>query len=196
MTIAITFVKAPKKTTDTAVLTLYEDKKLSDAAKALDKKTGGLIASALKNSKKFNGKNGQALTVPLPAKAGAARAILLGLGKSSDLDTLKAEEAGGKLVAALNAAGAENVALYVNGNKKINEETIAAHIGNGINLRSYSFDRYKSKKKAANIAKLKSVSFVLAAGSAKATSAYKTLNHVTAGTVLARDLVNLPRRRR
>ncbi len=193
MGINITFSKTTRKAQDTAVIVVYSDKKLNNQAADLDKKTGGFIKQALKNHGKFSGKNGETLALSLPEKSPFTQALLLGLGDASMLTPIKAEEAGGKLYMTLKQAGAENVTLFVDGHTKlktVNEAELAAHIGNGIKLRSYTFDHYKSKKKDTKSA-LKSIT-VTTPPQAKAASLFKTLSSVSEGTFLARDLVNEP----
>ena len=46
----ITVSKTTRKDTDTAVITVYSDKKLGQLAADLDKKTGGYIKQTLKNN--------------------------------------------------------------------------------------------------------------------------------------------------
>ncbi|GJL85574.1 MAG: putative cytosol aminopeptidase [Micavibrio sp.] len=192
MGMKITFSKTARKDADTAVIVVYSNKKLGPQAAALDKKTGGFIKQALINHNKFSGKNGETLALSLPAKSPFAQAVLLGLGDASMLEPLKAEDAGGKLYIALKQSGAEKVTLLIDGHtklKKISEAELAAHIGNGIKLRSYTFDRYKSKKKDKGALKAVGVQVGI---QAKAASLFKTLNSTAEGTFFARDLVNEP----
>ncbi len=191
MSPTITFIKEPKKATDSAIIGIYKDKKLNAPAKNFDKQTREFIENALKANKKFASKSGETLIITLPEAANFARIILLGLGDEAKINALGAETAGGKLTPILKSTGTVHAALFVTKTKKLTADTLAAHIAHGVKLRSYSFDLYKTKKKSANDIPLKSLAAILS-DSAKAAKTYKTLSHVSDGTFLARDLVNLP----
>lgn len=193
MSMKISFTTTPPKSADTAVILVYSGNAIGGRAAALDKQTGGFISHALKKRSKFKAKAGETLTLSLPPKAPYVHAVLVGMGDADKLDALKAEEAGGKLCLALKAAGAENAALLADGHTKLkglSEAALAAHLANGLKLRSYSFDRYKSKVKDDNDG-LKSVQIVTAQ-QAKAADAFERLDCVTEGVFWARNLVNEP----
>ncbi len=188
MTIKVTFLKNPRSESDTAILCVYEEAALEGAAKALDEKADGFITDALESNKKFTGKHGQTLAINLPKDTGFKRAVLLGLGKKDEFDNQQAEKAGGKLVPALKKAGAEHITLLTD-----EKPELSAHLAYGIALRSYRFDKYKSKKpdeeeEASNLAALD----VSSDAHADIEQHYKELDHILQGVFLARDLVNEP----
>ena len=76
----ISFSNKPAVKTDTAIVMVYDDKKLLAGAKELDKKLGGLIAHQLGAHTKFKAEGGQTLSIALPAKADYLRVIVVGLG--------------------------------------------------------------------------------------------------------------------
>ncbi len=191
MTLNVSFLKTPRKSTDTAVVLIYEKKELSASAKTLDTKIGGFIKQSLKNHNKFTGKRGETLVLSLPAKAGYNQAVLLGLGAPGKLNALGSEEAGGRLFLALTQAGASNAVVFADGHKRLKlakEEEIAAHLALGLKLRSYRFDTYKSKSKKPS---LKSVGIITKLH-AKGSALYKRLDSISEGVFIARDLVNEP----
>lgn len=199
MSLNITFKSARTDKNPNIILTLFEGSPLGPQAKDLDKSLGGLIAHSLGNQPKFKAKAGQTLDLSAPAKSGLARITLLGLGKAEKLDALGAENAGGKLCAALERADIAEAALWLEnlGNiKGLKIEDLAANLANGARLRAYKFERYKSKKgrkgdkddAPTSLSKL----MIICKNADRAKTAYETLSAVTDGVYLARDLVNTP----
>ena len=190
MSISITFPKADKKLSGTVIVGIFEGNEMGPNAKDLDKAHNGFLSHALKQSANFKGKHGQILQTITSPESSLSRVILLGLGKNEELDALKVEEAAGKLFAGLGKSVVEDVSFLADRSKKLKIETLAAHFANGFKLRSYKFDRYKSKKKdkdeTPSLKKLK----ILAPHPANAKKAFEELEHVATGTFLARDLVN------
>ena len=140
----ITFSKSPTASIKTAVIPVYQDGALSPSAKS-DKK---IIAHAIKNNPNFKGKIGQTLTITMAEESDFDHLMLLGLGDPKELDTLKAQEAGGKLYVSLKSLGAQNAGLIIDADKalkKITAEDAAANIAFGLTLRSYTYDKYKAK---------------------------------------------------
>jgi leucyl aminopeptidase len=186
MTLDIKFVKSPRKNADTAILFVQSDKSLTQAGKSLDKKAGGFIADYLKKEKKFTGKAGDLKIVSLPAAAGYRRTLLVGLGGEKDRDFVKAENAGGKILATLEAAGAEHAVIYAEGVKK--GEEFFAHFAYGANLRAYKFLKYKTVKKDDVPGFLSKLDITLP-GAAKF---YRPLENIAQAVYFARDQVNEP----
>ena len=194
MTLNITFTPTPRAEADTVIVYVYEGKKPGAAAQDLDKQSGGLIKTALKTTPKFAGKTGETLVLALPQKAPFSQALLLGLGKPAELNALKAETAGGKLVMTLGTTGARKAVLFadkVEGMKDFSDHALAAHIVAGVKLRSYKFERYKSKVREPQ--KTPENLYVTGDVQAKAATLYnKTLAGTIEGVFTARDLVNEP----
>ncbi len=192
MSLTFSFAKSLKSKADTAVIFLTKEKKLTASGVALDKQAGGLIKHALSNEANFKADLGETFTITLPTKSDFARVVCLGLGDFKDIDPIKAETAGGKLFLSLDKAGAQSVAVMVDALPKLKTiklEVLSAHILNGIELRAYSFTKYKTKK-----SEKKPLSKITMAGDVhtKAKSLFQTLNHINKGVFLARDLVNEP----
>ncbi|MBL4803643.1 MAG: leucyl aminopeptidase [Alphaproteobacteria bacterium] len=190
MTLRITFPKADTTPKGHIVVTVFEGDTLSTAAKKIDKALDGLVASAMKKDKSFKGKLGQVLTLYAPEKSKIDRVTILGLGKTDDFDSLKAEEAGGKLFAAIGKAGSKDIMLVTEKSKALKNELAAAHLANGFSLRAYNFDRYKSKKDSKDDAPKLAALKVLSSHPANSKAAFDALDSVTSGTFWARDLVN------
>ncbi|HUD50804.1 leucyl aminopeptidase, partial [Parvibaculum sp.] len=165
---------------------------LSGAAGELDRKTGGALKKAVKSAN-FTGKTGSVLEIIAPHGIAASRVLLLGVGKASDLAVQALENAGGELVGRLERAKEATASVIVDGahSAKIQAGEAAARIAFGAKLRSYKFDKYKTKKKDENGGRMKAVT-VMTKANAAARKAYTTLDKIAEGTFLARDLVNEP----
>ncbi len=192
MTVNISFSKAPHKDSDAAILCFYEGKEPSASVSSLNYEFHGYIDNVLEKSKSFSGKFGQVQILMLPEDSPYAYAILLGCGKKEELDNLKAEQLGGKIVAALDSSNIESFEFYIDNDLQDSGE-IAAHIAVGVSLRSYKFDIYKSKKKEGDEEEksLSSAHFI-AFDSDSAEEIYEEQSCVLEGVFLARDLVNEP----
>lgn len=194
MPFKISYAKKPTAKTDIAIITVFDDLKLSDHAKALDEKTGGYIAHALKTHSNFEGKHGQTLRLTLPAKSPHAYVLMLGLGKPSALTTYECEIAGAKAQAAVKGLKASAASWYCDGLKgkiKTPVEDIPAYVMNGFQLASYNFETYKSITNDKKEKPLETFEIVGAMPN-NTEKTYKQLKAVTSGVFLARDLVNEP----
>ncbi len=190
--IPLSFSKTAKASADTAVVFAMDGGKLSESAAALDKKSGGLISAALKVRDGFKGAHGDVLTVILPKGAGYAQALLVGMGKAGDLDTLAYENLGGKVLATLKSISAKKVCVHLDVPKHSEKNDAAAAFAHGIRLRDYSFDIYKSKDKSGDGVKKSTLSAIdiLSPSPAKSDSDFKVNLAVARGVYFARNLVN------
>lgn len=137
-----------KSSHDSVVVMVAEGGKLSGSAAEFDKLMGGAVKNAA-SSGRFTGKKGQTVSIVSPHGVKAARLVLLGIGKEKDFDLLAAQSIGGKLVAHLNTQGAKKAWVIVDAltGIKPHVDHMAAHIAYGAKLRSYTFDKYHTKKK-------------------------------------------------
>ncbi|MBX2834194.1 MAG: leucyl aminopeptidase [Micavibrio sp.] len=158
---------------------------------------GEFVRYALKVNSKYKGGVGEILDLVLPdapGMDGIERVIVLGLGKADELTALKAEQAGGKLAVHVGASGVSSAALYVEEgavSPSLKSEELAAALANGFKLRSYKFERYKSKPEDEDA---KPSVFedlqIIYAGADSARDVYAVLDSATEGAYTARDLVN------
>ncbi len=161
-------------------------------AERLDKATDGALRRAIESSR-FTGKRNQTLTIIAPAGTKASRIVLLGLGKGDDFDELAAQAAGGTIVATLDRTGDKAAAIVVDsitGSKQSASET-AAHVAYGALLRSYRFDKYRTKEKAEDKPSLATLT-VASRDAAAAKKAFAPLAKIADGVFLTRDLVSEP----
>ncbi len=202
MAVTVTFKKNRSEKIHTAVFPVFEGAKPAAALAALDKEAGGLVSGALAHSPKFKARHGETIEIFLPGGSGFSRVILLGLGKAGELDALKAEAAGGKLFPVLSKSGVSEAAFIAEtgkGLEKIDEASLAASLANGLRLRAYTFDRYKSKKSGSKGGKKtqeENTAFerleIVSASAPAAKSLFERMACVSEGVFTARDLVNMP----
>ena len=190
---SIEFVKSTKSKVDTAVIGVFSDKKLTDAASLIDSVLGGIITHQLNTHKTFKGTDGQTLTIALPPRSSYLRVIVLGLGEASKLDVNKAETIGGRLLSALNAQGSER-AVFLNAEElEVSGFNLTLQMMFGLRLGSYQFDNYKTKKvdKKKEEPKLSTLSILTDNGKTW-TSEFKELEALAESVFITRDLVNEP----
>ena len=187
----VEFSAFPKAFSGNVAVFVGADKQLLATAQSIDAKAGGAVARAFEAGR-FTGARGQTLTV-LGHSGEIARLLLLGVGKGRELDGRAAEGLGGVIAAEANAAGHTAVTVVVDPVKgsKLSPGQIAAHIALGARLRSYRFDRYKTKDKPEQKLSLAQLTVVLA-GPAEARKAYAQLEPAVDAVFLARDLVSEP----
>ncbi|MXP65515.1 leucyl aminopeptidase [Roseomonas sp. M0104] len=177
----ILFVKPTLPRAGALVLPLAEGFTLSGLAKEADEATGGAIARGLEAAG-FKGRKGQSCTLWAPG-GHLSRVVAVGLGAAPE--ERGAEAAGGAawpLVSgepeAMVAAEGLNAAL-------------AAALAFGARLRSYRFDRYRTKESAEDKPKLVRLT-VASTEPEAARAAHAPLSAVADGVFLARDLVSEP----
>jgi leucyl aminopeptidase len=192
----ISFV-APSDVTPTQgdgawVVGAIEGGALLPAAARLDKTSGGALTRALKFSR-FTGKPGQMLEVVAPCGMRASRLLLVGLGKAEAVDEKGLETLGAQIVGRLYTAGENAASLEIDVPKgsKVKKAELAAHLAFGAKLKSYAFDKYRTRNLDEYEKKLKTVRIVTP-DLAAAKKAHAGLAAVADGIFLARDLVNEP----
>ena len=174
------------------VVGVLEDRVLTRTGAALDKRTGGALARAMKSSR-FTGAKGQFLEVLQPAGLRLGRIVLAGLGKAADIDDLRVQALGGSAVARLDRGGEKSAFIAVDGVRgmKIKAAEAAAHVAYGARLGSYRFDRYRTKQKPDKQPTLGALT-VMVKDAAAARSIHRPLAKVAEGIAMTRDLVSEP----
>lgn len=178
---------------DLLVVNVFEDQKeLKSATAAIDKITGGLLSTVIKEDH-FEGKPGATLLVRPIGKLPFKRVLLIGLGKKKDFSEEIVRRA-----AAVSANEAKKIQakkivsiLHGAGNGGLPAKVCAKAIVEGATLAAYDFNKHKSDKKnhATEIFE------IITHNSQHAREAEKgiELGRIYAeATVRARDLVNEP----
>jgi len=169
-----------------------ESPALLPASARLDKASGGALTRAL-NFSRFTGKSGQFLEVLAPSGIKASRLLLVGLGKPESLDEKGLETLGAQIVGRLLTAGERTASLEIDVPKgsKVRKAQAAAHLAFGARLKSYAFDKYRTRNLDEYEKRLKTVRIVTPEPAA-AKKAHAGLTAVADGIFFARDLVNEP----
>ncbi len=166
-------------------LLVSEAAELSGLARQADEATGGAISRALLLAE-FTGKKGQSCVVLAPG-AELGRVVAVGLGPAADVDALQAQEAGG----ALAAAFARDAAVVVATDGLAADRV--ADVALGLALRSYTFDRYRTRERAEEKSRLAAVTMLVDEAALHETrAAWPGLQAVAHGVTVARDLVSEP----
>ncbi|RUZ22273.1 MULTISPECIES: leucyl aminopeptidase [unclassified Mesorhizobium] len=163
---------------------------LSDVAKAGD--PGNTLERAFPVAE-FTGKFASTVEVLAPQGASLDRLVAIGTGKVSGLDEYAWLKLGGTVAASLRKATEVAVILDVVGASPSAKD--AASLAAGILLRSYSFDKYKTRKDKddGKAEPKKPVKVTIhTADPAAAKKAFADAEAVIDGVLLARDLVNEP----
>jgi len=188
----ISFAKPSPATDGALVVTILEGRDLSATARQLDADSGGTIARAMAASR-FEGKKDQTLLLLAPAGLQLKKLLLIGLGKGKEVDAKQAEAIGGAVVAQLQTSGDAEVVFAADppAGSALGAAEFAAHVAFGARLRSYRFDRYRTKEKPEDKPSLKKL-VVAGADSAAAKKAFGPLEAVADGVFLTRDLASEP----
>ena len=181
--LSIEFTRAALPASGALALLVPEGAEPAGLAAEVDEACGGALARAF-TAAKFTGKKGSSCTVLAPG-AGLTRVVAVGLGKPGDLTPFGVEEAGGTAAVAL---ASEAEAVLATGELAPEHAAAAAM---GAMLRSYRFDRYRTKEKPEDKPKLTELSILCADPAATAT-AWEPMEAVANGVNLARDLVSEP----
>ncbi len=187
----ITFSPASLPAQQALVLTVAEKTHLGEQGAQLDRKLGGILKRALEDHH-FSGAKEQVLTILTPAKTRLSRIVLLGIGDPAKVDDKLFARLGGVACAALNGKDAQAV-LLVDSHKALALPVaeLAAHAAFGARLRSYRFDKYRTKLKPDQKPALKNLT-VACAEASKARSLYASLDKIADGVFMTRDLVSEP----
>jgi leucyl aminopeptidase len=188
----ISFVEPALPKSGTLVVGVAEDRVLTPTAAQIDAENAGLVTRAIAASR-FTGKRDQTLAILAPPQLGLARLLLVGIGKPAELETAHLEALGGVVVAALNAAGETEAAFDLAGLGEIGVAAAQAAAGAGFGalLRSYRFEKYKTKEKPEQKPTLKKLA-ILTHAPGPARKAFATLEKIAQGVVATRDLVSEP----
>ena len=173
------------------VLTVAGGPELGSLGTQIDEQTDGQLSRAMAATK-FEAKRDATLQLVAPVGTKLDRILLLGLGKIEELGAYDLEKIGGSFAggSARNATGRVAVAVDDHDGFEMGAGRAAALLASGAKLRTYKFDKYKSKKKNDD-KQLKSMT-VLTNSTAAARRAFAPLSNIADGVHLARDLVNEP----
>jgi leucyl aminopeptidase len=140
---------------------------------------------------RFTGKNGSTLEIVAPPGLDAPRLVVIGTGKENDLKTRDLVKLGGIAMGKVPAAAAEATIIAEFGSGALKPEQVAS-LALGVRLRSYTFDRYKTKRKEGDERPDKVEVNLACASPSAVEKAWSRTTGLADGVVLARDLINEP----
>jgi len=172
-------------------LPVLADRTLTKTGADLDARTGGILTRAMA-ANKFSGKTDETLTIVAPGGVYLNHILLIGLGKPDQITDITVQDAGGAIVAALGKNAAE-VSVLVEDlpGSNLAPSQVAAEIAFGALLRSYRFDKYRTKEKPEAKPALQTVS-VLTNDSGAAEKIFEQREAIAGGIFLTRDVVSEP----
>jgi leucyl aminopeptidase len=170
-------------TSGAAVIFTREGLELAGSAATIDKNVGNIVGKVAANSR-FEGKRGSTLDITAPAGSDFDRLLVVGLGKD-DLSNYDIVSLGATVTAKLAQSGSESATIIAD-----IDGLDAAAIAEGALLRSYRFDKYRTKEPASKKPTLNKVT--IASGDTEASERFETRKQVTDGVFLTRDLVSEP----
>jgi leucyl aminopeptidase len=175
------------------VVGIWEGRVPTPAADRLDQASSGAIERALAAAGRFRGKKDELLAIVAPPGIGASRIVLAGLGPPAAVDRRLLEDLGGALVAHLNGAGEAEASLAIDlaDGAALDVAEAAAHLAYGAQLRSYRFDKYRTKERPEKKPTLARLT-VVAPDAGAARRAHAPLAAAAAAIFQARDLVSEP----
>jgi leucyl aminopeptidase len=179
----VAFAKPATPKSGALVLLIHEGEKPSGLWTVVDELTGGAVARAFEVAE-FKGAKGKHCLILAPG-ADLTRVLAIGLGKPAELSRKILEEAGGMIASTL----ARETAVAVAGGTLSAQHV--AEVAGGAALRAYRFDRYRTKEKPEDKPKLEKLT-MLTADTAKAKTAWASIEAVAKGVFLTRDLVSEP----
>jgi len=101
-----------KQRTDCVIVGVYESRKLTAAAVALDQATNGCLSDVLKRGD-MDGKAGATLMLHAVAGIHSERVLLVGLGKEREFDEKQYRQAVKSAVKVLNSSGARDAVSFL-----------------------------------------------------------------------------------
>jgi leucyl aminopeptidase len=185
----IRFIKLEAPAAGSAILLTDQSLKLGPSATALDSSAGGRFSRAAAASK-YEGKALKTLQILAPAGIDLDRVVFVGLGDPAKLTPQDWLKLGGTVPGAAAGEGEATVMLERADGEPVTPEQ-AADVALGIALRSYGFEKYKTKKKDDEPPKPRRFAIAVADPKA-ATKAWSAARAVSEGVAFARDLVNEP----
>src|SRR5215475_833831 len=189
MSLKLEFTKFAPPAKGVLIVFCEEGLKFGSAARQAIAPAGDLVTRAAA-AERFKGKNATTLDIVAPAGLAVDRLVIVGAGKVRALKESDFVKLGGVAMGKIPSAAADAtiIADLPGGGVKPDR---AADLALGVRLRTYAFDRYKTKPKEDESPKEIRVAIAVASVAA-AEKAYGSRAAVADGVTLARDLVNEP----
>ena len=153
--------------------------------KALDKQFDGQLQRVI-DIENFTGDYAKVAQLVAPSKSNYSRVLVVGTGKTSELDKAKAAKLGGNIHAQLVKAKVGTASVVFEDVTGVSDNALlAANFAHGANLRDHRFENYKKEPNT------ETVSYTFDVDNTKQTrKLYTQLESIQAGVFLARDLTS------
>jgi len=181
----ISFGKLELPTSGAVVFLVEKDKPLEHLAAEADTLSNGAISKAQKVSR-FTGDMGQKLEVLSPSGLSVERMLLVGIGDAAKVTESGWLEAGATITAALSASGSSEATVIAG-----MDDAVAVGLAEGALLRSYRFDKYRTKEPESKKPTLSSLAVATDKAGAAA-DAFASRQKVVEGVLMTRDLISEP----
>ena len=187
----ISFSAAALPKSGAIILPVFDSGKSTAAFDAVDKASGGAVARAMKAAS-FKAKRGRTLDIVSPGELPNGYVILVGAGEKKDFDALAAQNLGGAGAARALATREKSAVFALDGfaGGKISGGALAARVAHGARLRTYRFDKYRTKEEKDDKPTIAKIVVNTSAKDAK--SSFNDLDKLGDGVFLTRDLVSEP----
>ena len=174
---------------DLLVLPVQEKELEKSPLQPLDRRLRGKLRERIAKSK-FTGAEGSSLFYPTAGALAASNLLLLGMGKSREIESDTWRKAAARIRKEASAIGAAEIAFYFAPSAE--PENAAGAVVEGMLLASYQFTKYRSNSTPPG--ELKSLTFFKPGlrRSAAMEKAIRTVEETMPGVFLARDLINEP----
>ena len=185
---------APERAPGACVVAgVFESRRLSAAAEALDRASGGAVRAVVKRGD-MDGKSGSVRLLYKTRRIAAERVLLVGLGKEAEFGAKAYREAVHVAVGALADTGAADAHLFL-ADLPVRDRDLAWRVLHATTVAAealYRFDAMKSKKNPPRALKRMVIATASKAAAADAARGLAEGRAIGAGVAAARDLGNLP----
>jgi leucyl aminopeptidase len=175
---------------DVLVLFCDDSVKFAGSARRLLEPVDAQIKRAA-SAERFKGKNGSILELIAPGALDISRLIIIGAGSARDLKPADFVKFGGVAMGRIPPSATAATLIADLPGKPLQPERVA-ELALGMQLRAYSFDRYKTKQAEDEAPASEILVTIASANAGAARKAWAPRAAVAAGVYLARDLVNEP----
>src|SRR5499427_3418816 len=175
--------------TDLLVLPIPEKELEKSPLYALDRRVKGKLRERIEKSR-FTGAEGSALLFPAAGALPASNLLLLGMGRSREIEIDTWRKAAARARKEASTIGAAEIAFYFN--PATEADNAAGAVVEGMLLASYQFNKYRSNSKPPSDPEILTLFRPGLKRSAAMEKSIRTVEQTTPGVFLARDLINEP----
>ncbi|HEX8447016.1 MAG TPA: leucyl aminopeptidase [Sphingomonas sp.] len=147
------------------------------------------LATGSAAAQRFEGEAGSVMDLFVPIDGGARHVLFVGIGKAAP-SPANHEKAGSALAARLLTSGETRLVIDLTDSTLEDKASAAAHLAFGAVMRSWRYDKYRTKLSAT--AKPTLAEIIIIGGGAGAADAYAPLAALADGLSLTRELVTEP----